>query len=103
MIAIDRGKREKLYRLFDAYEWNYLTDAILEGTVGRALADDADDPHAAVLEVPSLHLSIVGGDAGHPSARIYVEQIPKQTAIFFASEGWEALVQTIHGSSSIMV
>jgi len=103
LIAIDRGKREELYRLFDAYKWNYLVDAILEGTVGRALADDAGDPRAAVLEVPSLRLSIVGGDAAHPSARSYIEQIPKQTAIFFASEGWEALVQTVHGGSSIMI
>ncbi len=103
MIAIDTGKRGKLYRLFDDYEWNYLTDAILEGTVGRALADDADEPHAAVLEIPSLQLGIVGGDAAHPSARRYIEQIPKQTALLLASEGWEELVQSIHGSKLIPV
>ena len=103
MIEIDKADREGLSRLFQGYTWNYLADAILEGTVGRALADDADDPHAAVLEAPSLQLSIVGGDAAHPSARKYVEQLPKQTAIFFASEGWEALVQTLHGDSSITV
>jgi len=103
MIEIEKADRKGLARLFQGYTWNYLPDAILEGTVGRALADDAGDPHAAVLEVPSLQLGIVGGDAAHPSARAYVEQIPKQTALFFASEGWEALVQSIHGGSSITV
>ena len=101
MIPIDEGHRGALSKLFAAYEWNYLAQAILEGTTGRAIADSADDPHAAVLEAPSLQLSIVGGDAGHPSARQYIEQLPKRTALFFAAEGWEELVHRIHGGKLI--
>ena len=97
MIAIDKKDRWKLTKLFQTFKWNYLPDAILEGTMGRAIADDAESPHAAVLEAPNLQLSIVGGDAGHPSARRYMEQIPKHTALFFGSEGWVELVQSIHG------
>jgi len=101
MIAIDKDDTRKLCKLFQAYKWNYLPDAILEGTMGRAIADDADDPQVAVLEAPNLQLSLVGGDAGHPSAREYIEQLPKHTALFFGSEGWEELVQNIHGGKVI--
>lgn len=97
MIAIDKDDTRKLYKLFEAFKWNYLPDAILEGTMGRAIADDAENPHAAVLEAPNLKLSILGGDAGHPSAREYIEQLPRMAALLFASEGWEELVQSIHG------
>jgi hypothetical protein len=95
MIAIDKDNRKKLSRLFQAYKWNYLPGAIFEGTMGIALADDADDPRVAVLEAPNLKLSVVGGDAGHPAARQYLEQLPKLTALFFGSEGWEELAQRI--------
>lgn len=101
MIAIDKDNRKKLSKLFQAYKWNYLPDAILEGTMGIALADDADEPHVAVLEAPNLNLSVVGGDAGHPSARPYLEQLPKLTALFFASEGWEELVHRVHAGRLI--
>lgn len=101
MIPIGKGRREALYKLFEAYQWNYLAEAILEGTTGRVVADNAEDPHAAVLEAPNLQLGIVGGNAAHPSARRYLEQLPKQTALFFAAEGWEELVQSIHGGKLI--
>jgi GNAT superfamily N-acetyltransferase len=101
MIDVGRSNRQKLFRLFQAYEWNYLPDAILEGTTGRAIADDADDPHVAVLEASNPTLSIVGGDAGHPSARQYIEQLPKMTALFFGAAGWEDLVRRIHGGKLI--
>ena len=96
MISIDKDDRRKLSKLFQSFAWNYLPDAILEGTMGRAIADDAGDPRVAVLEVPNLKLSIVGGDASHPAAREYIEQLPKMTGLFFGSEGWEELAQDIH-------
>lgn len=95
MIAVDKEIRRKLSKLFQAYPWNYLPDAILEGTVGIAVADVADDPHVAILEVPDLRLSVVGGDAGHPAAREYLEQLPKLSALFFGAEGWEELAQRV--------
>jgi GNAT superfamily N-acetyltransferase len=101
MIEIDKGDRKKLAGLFQAYTWNYLVDAILEGTTGHAIADNADDPQVAVLEIPNLNLSIVGGDAAYPSARQYIEQIPKNTALFLGAEGWEELVHNVHGGKLI--
>ena len=101
MIEVEKADRKGLAGLFQDYTWNYLADAILEGTMGRALADDAEEPHVAVLQAPNLQLNIVGGDAGHPAAREYMEQLPKRSALFFGAEGWEELVQSMHGGKSI--
>jgi RimJ/RimL family protein N-acetyltransferase len=101
MKVIEKDKRPGLSKLFEGYEWNYLPDAILEGYLGRALADDEDDPQVAVLEASNLKLCIVGGDAGHPSAREYVEQLPTPAALIFASDGWEELVQEVHAGRLI--
>ena len=101
MIPVAQGDRGKLAGLFEGYIWNYLADAILEGAMGRAIADDADNPRVAVLQAPNLKLNIVGGDAGHPVARKYLEQLPKKSALFLGVEGWAELVQSILGSKTI--
>ena len=101
MIEIEKPDRKRLAGLFRGYTWNHLADAILEGAMGQAIADDAEDPRVAVLQAPNLQLNIVGGDAGHPAAREYLEQLPKHSALFFGAEGWEELVQSIHGSKMI--
>ena len=101
MIEIGTGDRKRLAGLFPGYVWNYLADAILEGTMGRAIADDAGDPHVAVLQAPNLQLNIVGGDAGHPAAREYLEQLPKHSALFLGADGWDELLKSIHGSKMI--
>jgi GNAT superfamily N-acetyltransferase len=101
MIPVAQDDRERLAPLFQGYVWNYLADAILEGVMGRAIADDADEPHVAVLQAPNLKLKIVGGDAGHPAAREYLDQLPKHSALFLGAEGWEDLVQSVHGSKMI--
>jgi RimJ/RimL family protein N-acetyltransferase len=93
--VVDQDRR-RLAGLFEAYRWNYLPDAILDGTMGQALADDAEEPQVAVLEAPSLKLCIVGGDAGHPSARAFLQELSPPKALIFASEDWEALLRQIH-------
>jgi hypothetical protein len=94
---IAEHNRAGLAPLFQDYRWNYLADAILEGSMGTALADDDQDPRVAVLQATNLELDIMGGDAGCPPARAYVEQLVPTRAMFFASPGWEGLVQQIHG------
>ena len=103
MIEIEKGDRKKLAGLFPGYTWNYLADAILEGNMGQATANDAEDPRVAVLQAPNLQLNIVGGDAGHPAAREYLEQLPKHSALFIGAAGWEELAQSIHGSKMIVM
>ena len=101
MIEIEKADRQGLAGLFQGYTWNYLADAILEGIMGRAVADNADDPCVAVLQAPNLKLNIVGGDAGHPAAREYLEQLPAKSALFLGAGGWAELVQSILGSKTI--
>jgi len=96
VISVDKDNRGELSKLFPTYEWNYLADAIIEGSLGRAVANNVDDPQVAVLEAPKLKLSIVGGDARHPAAREYLKQLPRMAALFFGSDGWEDLVQSVH-------
>ena len=61
LIEIPKDQRKALAKLFQDFKWNYLPDAILDGCMGRALADDENNPQFAVLEAPSVHLSIFRG------------------------------------------
>jgi len=103
MKVIEQDKRTLLSKLFEGYKWNYLPEAILNGYMGRALADDEDNPRVAVLEASNLKVCIVGGDAGHPSAREYIEQLPTPSGLMFASDGWEKLVQEVHTGRLILM
>ena len=96
MKAVDTEKRRGLSDLFQGYKWNYLPDAILDGYMGEAFVDDQEHPQIAVLEAPKLKLSILGGNARHPSARTYIEELPAPRIVMFAAEGWEELVREIH-------
>lgn len=101
MKVIEKDRRPRLSKLFEGYKWNYLPDAILEGYMGRGLADDEDSPQVAVLEASNLKLGIVGGDASHPSAREYIEQLPTPSGLIFASDGSEEVVQEVHAGRLI--
>ena len=100
-VSIDQ--RIVLSKLFQDYKWNYLADSILDGYMGRALADDENNPRFAVLEAPSIHLSILGGDSSHPSVVHYVENLAKFTALLFTSEDWELLIRKVHDGRLIRV
>jgi hypothetical protein len=90
------NNREKLVKFFRGFQWNYLPDAVLDGYMGCALADDEDSPSVAVLEYAKIGLYIVGGDAGHPAARQFLEQLPLPVGLIFASAGWAQLLQEVH-------
>jgi RimJ/RimL family protein N-acetyltransferase len=101
MIPIDRADRKRLSKLFQSYTWNYLPDAVLEGSMGEARVDDEATPHVAVLELPKLKLFIPGGDASHPAGRAYMENLPRIALLIFASEGWKALLEESHAGRFI--
>jgi GNAT acetyltransferase len=101
MIPLDKSSTRSLQRFYQDYKWNYLPDAILEGTVGEALVDDEGDPQVAVLQIPKLKLSIPGGDARHPAAREFVEKLPRFSALICASQEWEELLQEVHAGKLI--
>jgi len=103
MKAIDKDLRIELSHLFHSYQWNYLPDAILEGHMGDAFVDDEDNPQIAELKASKIGLSVIGGDAKHPSAHKYIEQLSAPKAMIFSSEGWEGMMREIqHGRLIIM-
>jgi len=91
----------RLAPLFDGYDWNYLPQAVLEGALGRALADDETEPSIAVLEADSLRLSIAAGDPRHPLARAYLAGLRGPWALIFASPGWENLASRCHAGKLV--
>ena len=96
MKAISENERKFLSILFQEYEWNYFADAILDGNMGDAYADDEKSPNIAVLDIPKLPLCIIGGNATHKSARKYLNDLTAPKMMIFASEGWEELLQELY-------
>lgn len=101
MQEIERGKRKRLSGLFQDYNWNYLPDAVLDGYMGKAFADDEHNPRVAILEFPRLKLYVLGGDAGHPAAQKFIAQLSPIKALTFATDGWEELVRRVHAGKVI--
>jgi len=101
MIPIDKSNRKSLHNLYQDYKWNYLPDAILEGTIGEALVNDEGDPQVAVLQIPKLKISIPGGDASHPAARKFIKGLPRFSALICASQEWEELLQEAHAGKLV--
>lgn len=95
MISVDKQDRKRLSVFFQDYKWNYIPDAILDGVMGEAWVDDHSNPSVVVLEIPSLQLFIAAGEAKHPAARKFLENLPKYAALIFATEGWEAQLEEI--------
>lgn len=96
MEVVEKHKRIDLAPLFPDFHWNFLPTSILEGQIGQALADDLDDPKTAVLELPALKLSILGGDASGLAGREYLSCLPTPSGLFLAAEGWGELVEEVH-------
>jgi hypothetical protein len=93
MIEVGAVNRKTLKNLFKGVQWNYISDAILDGHLGSAYTDDPDDPKVAVLVLPKVKLYILGGDPTHPSARKYIQDLPPFSMLLFASDHWEDAVQ----------
>ena len=101
MIPLEKNARKIVATFYEAYVWNYLPDAVLEGTIGEALVDNVGDPQVAVLQIPKLKLSIPGGDASHPAAREFVKDLPRFSILICASPGWEELLQEVHAGKLV--
>lgn len=103
MKALDKDMRKRFSHFFDDYQWNYIAAAILEGDVGNAYGNDVENPQIAVLELPKLKLNIIGGDAGLPTARRYIERLMVPKMMVFTSEGWERLLMEYHRARLVLM
>jgi hypothetical protein len=102
-LELDSQDRHTLASLFEEYHWNYLAASILEGQMGRALADDPENPSVAVLEATSLELSILGGDSRHPEAERFLRGLAAAATLICSNTEWEQAVRRIHRGRLVFV
>lgn len=95
MIEIVTDRREKLAQLFPNHFGGYMGDAILDGYMGRALAD-AESPTCGVLELADVQIAILGGDLSHASVLEYLKNLSGIWALFMVSEEFAQVTKRIH-------
>jgi hypothetical protein len=90
--------RQKAAPLFENFKWNYMPQSILDGYHGEVWVDDPDQPNLAMLYLPALNFSIVGGDPSHQAAEAFISGINKRSFLMFADQydGWNELGKKFH-------
>ncbi len=94
-------KRDRLAPLFAGHRPSFLIDAVLQGHLGTAVADDENEP--AVARLILADVVVFGGDAARPLARKLVEEMPSNKGIWPAPGGWRKLLFAVHGERLIRV
>jgi hypothetical protein len=100
MIEIKKNLA-RLAPLFVDYHWNYLVEAVLDGTMGKAWADDAEAPRVAVVGFPRIQLFIAAGDAALEESRAFLANLSRPSALVFASPGWEGVLKEMYGKKIV--
>jgi GNAT superfamily N-acetyltransferase len=101
MQEVRENQSNYLRSLFPEYKWNYIADAILEGSMGKVLVNKQENPSAVVLSLPQYKIFILGGDAQHPSAREFLAKLPGFSTLLFGMKGWKELIDEVHGGKVI--
>ena len=95
LAEIPPAGRESLRPLFSGFPGLHgIIDAALEGTMGRARADDATRPAVAVIE---LDFRLLAGDPLAPLAEGVVRGLSPPWSVVTSSENWEPLLRRIWG------
>ena len=95
MIEMTVAQRQAAANLFKGHLGGYSANAILEGHMGRALADQSN-PNFAVLELPELNVSILAGNPMHPSVAEYMRGLTRFSLLFFSSDEFTPMAQKVH-------
>lgn len=96
MEEVRENQSDNLRSLFPEYKWNYIVDAILEGSMGKVLVNDQENPCVVALSLPQHKIYILGGDAQHPAAREFLAQLPGLTPLWLGMKGWKELLYEVH-------
>ncbi|MBN1660539.1 MAG: GNAT family N-acetyltransferase [Anaerolineae bacterium] len=99
--VVAREHRGALALLFAEHPPTFLIDTVLEGHAGMAWADDAREPHAAMLAYADV--VIYGGDATHPVARRLVRKLPIYKGMLPSPGGWRTLVKGVYGTRVVAI
>ena len=95
MIEVKR-ERHVLKNLFQDYDWNYLVEAVLDGTMGVAWANGERDPQVGVVGYPYIRLFVLAGDPAHPAGKGFIAGIDETSALVLPSPGWVDLLKQSH-------
>lgn len=95
LIEFDAQERHKLAGLFTGHLGGFMPHSVLDGSMGRAFADQ-ENAQFAILELPKARVSILGGDSTHPLARQYLKTLPRFTQLFTASPNFAVLANNVH-------
>ena len=96
MEELKENRNDNLRRLFPEHKWNYMVDAILEGSMGKVLVNDQENPCVAALSLPEYKMYILGGEAQHPTAREYLAALPGFSTLFLGMPEWVNLLDQVH-------
>lgn len=96
-LTIAAGDRHRLGSMFGAARQpRAVIECVLEGHLGRAWADDANDPGVACLELGCY--AIFGGSADCATAVDLVQRVvPPRELLCPETGGWEELLARAHG------
>lgn len=95
MIELNRNQRKTLTPLFQGQFAGYTAESILQGHIGRVLADQSP-ANFAVLELPHFNLCILGGNPEHPSVPEYLKGLSRFSMLFFGSEDFATVAHQVH-------
>lgn len=103
MEIIQSKRNEDIAGLFTEHRMGEcITDAILRGEMGQVIKDESD-PSFAALEVSDLNFALVAGNARHPLARKYIQNLPKFAKLIFDSEELVTLAEELHPGKWIVL
>lgn len=95
LIEFDAHERQKLAGLFTGHLGGFMPNSILDGSMGRAFADQ-EYAQFAILQLPNAKVSILGGDYTHPLAHQYLKTLPRFTQLFTTSPDFAVLANQVH-------
>lgn len=97
LIEVPPPARERLRPLFAGFPGLHgIVDAALEGAMGTALADDADKPSLAVID---LDFRLLAGDAHSPAAEEAARRLSAPESIVVSNGDWASLLKRIWGDA----
>ena len=97
LIELPPDARAPLRPLYDGFPGSRgIVDAALEGTMGRAWADDAARPTVALID---LDFYLLAGDPDAPAAEEAVRRLAPPWSVGASSDAWAPLLRRVWGDA----
>lgn len=101
MEELKEFKDINLRRFFPDYKWNYIADAILEGSTGKVLVNNQETPSVVILNIPEQKIYILGGDEKHPTARKFIADLPGLSMLLLGKQDWKSVLEELQNGKLI--